>query len=43
MHLFGDRVALVLGNVNNGDRGYTTVTTMGADLNATIDSFFRER
>src|SRR4029077_1814244 len=38
MHLFGDRVTLALGNLGDGDGGYTTVTTVGADPNATVDS-----
>ncbi len=38
MHLFGDRVTLALGNPRDGDCGYTTVTTVRADPNATVDS-----
>jgi hypothetical protein len=43
MHLFGDRVTLALGNLGDGDCGYTTVTTMRADPNATVDSSLCKR
>ena len=42
MHLFGDGVAFVVGNAGDGDRGYTTVTAVGADPNAIVDSFLIE-
>ena len=34
MHLFGDDVALVLGNVADSDSGYAAVTAVGADPDA---------
>ena len=43
MHLFGDRVTLALGNLGDGNCGYTTVTTMRADPNATVDSSLCKR
>ena len=43
MNLFGDGVALWLGNVEDGDRGDAAMTAVGADADATVDTFFRER